>query len=191
MSLLSKLFGARGSETRTTTVGKPLRISKPRIGFLNLQGEPGASLAMEDRKVLAPPFRESFLTDGAVPRCEVIFLYCNVGADGRVAGSAAGIRDLTEAAGAYVAVVASENPPNNYMNALGPRNSWGANTVLVVDRKTNSFAEFFHSLFEAMKSGETMLMAWVRLAPQIPGIDHANAPGALMYAEAGHITFDG
>jgi len=191
VSFLSKLFGSRGSETRTTTVDNPLRISNPRIGFLNLQGEPGAALAMEDQKVLAPLFRESFLTDGKVPRCEVIFLYCSVDASGRVVGSPAGIRDLTKAAGAYVAVVASENPPNNYKNALGPRNDWGANSVLVVDRKADRFAVFFHRLFEAMKGGESMLMAWVELAPQIPGMDHPDAPGAFMAAEAGHITFDG
>jgi hypothetical protein len=191
VSFLSKLFGARGSETRTTTVGNPLRVSKPRIGFLNLQGEPGAALATADRTVIAPLFTESFFTDGTVPKCEVIFLYCNVGADGQVVGSQTGIRDLVKVAGAYVAVVASENSASNYMNALGPRNDWGANIVLVVDRKGERFGIFFHRLFEAMKGGETMLMAWVRLAPQIPGMDHPDAPGALMAAEAGHITLDG
>ena len=191
MSFLSKLFSARGSATRTTSVGSPLRIAKPRVGFLNLQGELGAALARADRAIIGPQFAESFLTDIAVPKCEVIFLYCSVGSDGRVVGSPTGIRELVKSAGAYVAVVATENPPNNYMDALGPRNDWGANFVLVVDRKAEKFGVFFHRLFEAMKAGETMLMAWVRLAPQIPGLDHEDAPGALMAAEAGHITLDG
>jgi hypothetical protein len=191
VSLLSKLFGTSKAETRTTTVGSPLRLAKPKIGFLNLQGESGSSLAVNDRRVLAPLFSESFLTDGAVPRCEVIFIYCSVDAGGRIVGSPAGIRDLTKAAGAYVAVVASENPPDSYMKALGPRICWGANTVLVVDRKADKFAVFFYRLFDAMKRGQTMLMAWVELAPQIPGVEHPNAPSALMAAEAGHITLDG
>jgi hypothetical protein len=191
VSFLSRLFGARGSETRTTTFDNPLRIPKPRIGFINLRGEVGAALATDDRKALAPLFVESFLTDGTVPRCEVIFLYCNVEPNGQVAGASARIRDVAKEAGAYVAVVASENSPDNYMNALNPQNDWGANIVLVVDRKSDRFAVFFHQLFEAMKGGESMLMAWVRLAPQIPGMDHPDAPGALMAAGAGHITFDG
>ena len=136
-------------------------------------------------------FEESFLTDRAVPKCEVLFLYSSVGSDGRLAGSQARIRDLIKAAGAYVAVVASENSSDNYRNALDPRNHWGANIVLVIERKADNFASFFHRLFEAMRGGESMLMAWVRLAPQIPGMDHPDAPAAIMVAEAGHITFDG
>jgi hypothetical protein len=131
------------------------------------------------------------LEERAVPRCEVFFLYCSLGVDGRVIGSSAGIRELTEAAGAYIAVVASENSPEDYRKALGPRKGWGANTVLVINRKGERFALFFHRLFEAMKRGDSMLMAWVELAPQVPGMDHSDAPGAMMAAEAGHITFAG
>jgi hypothetical protein len=32
-------------------------------------------------------------------------------------------------------------------------------------------------------------MAWVELAPQIPGYDHPDAPGTIMAAEAGHLVF--
>lgn len=114
MSFLSKLFGSRKSDVCTTTINNPLRIANPRIGFLNLQGPPGAALAAQDRKVLAPLFRDSVFSEGHVPRCEVLFLYCSIEATGRVTGSTAGIRDLTKEAGAYIAVVASENAPDNY-----------------------------------------------------------------------------
>src|SRR5439155_26894517 len=103
-----------------------------------------------------------------------------------VIGSPFGIRQLIKNAGAYVAVVASENDPASYIQAMGSRNGWRANIVLVIDRKAEKFAIFFGRLFEAMFNGKSMLMAWVELAPQIPGQDHPDAPGTIMAAEAGH-----
>ena len=60
-----------------------------------------------------------------------------------------------------------------------------------LDAQHKKWIDTLNQLFDAMKRGQTMLMAWVDLAPQIPGMDHPNAPGALMAAEAGHITLDG
>jgi hypothetical protein len=190
VSFWSKLFGTAKPETRTTTASNPLRLSRPRIGFLNLLGARGATLAEADRALLAPLFAASVLTTDATLKCEVLFVYCAVDAKGRIQDSRLGVRELAEAAGAYVAVVATENPPRNYM-ALGPRGAWGANLVLVIDRKAEKFALFFYRLFELMFKGESMLMAWVQLVPQVPGLEHPDAPGSIMAAEAGHITFDG
>jgi hypothetical protein len=39
-----------------------------------------------------------------------------------------------------------------------------------------------------MFSGQSMLLAWVALAPQ-GGLENPDAPGTIMAAEAGHITF--
>ncbi len=102
-----------------------------------------------------------------------------------------GIRDLIKRTGAYVAVVASENHPNCYIKATKARNDWHANIALVIDRKGDKLASFFHRLFEAMFNGRSMLMAWVELAPQIPGRDQPDVPGSIMLAEAGHVTFGG
>jgi hypothetical protein len=189
VGFFANLFGGRKSGTRITTVDRPFRIPNPTIGFLNLQGASGAELAEADRQALSPLFKESRSSTDTVPKCEVLFLYCTVDAQGRIVGSANGIRDLIKDAGAYVAVVASENPPGSYMKALGSRNDWHANIALVIDRKAGKFALFFRRLFEAMFNGQSMLMAWVELAPQIPGQDHPDAPGTIMAAEAGHVTF--
>jgi hypothetical protein len=189
MKFFFKLFEARKSETRTTTLTNPLRVSAPSIGFLNLDGETGAALAAEDSKVLAPLFKQTVVSTEAAPECEVIFIYVSVGAEGKSGGTRSGIRELIKAAGAFVAVVATENSPDRYLTALGARNDWGANIVLVIDRKDRKFAIFCARLFEAMFKGESMLSAWVKLAPQIPGVEHPDAPGTIMLAEAGHITF--
>jgi hypothetical protein len=191
VGLFGNLFGGRKAGTRTTTIDKPFRIANPSIGFLNLQGASGATLVEGDRRVLSSLFKESRSSSDNVPKCEVLFLYCTVDAQGKIVGSPTGIRDLIKNAGAYVAVVASENHPDSYIKAMGSRNGWHANIALVIDRKADKFALFFRRLFEAMFNGQSMLMAWVELAPQIPGQDHPDAPGTIMAAEAGHVTFGG
>lgn len=189
MALFGNLFGGRKSATRTTTIDNPFRIANPSIGFFNLQGAAGATLAEADQRVLSPLFKQSRSRSDHVPTCEVLFIYCTVDAQGRVVGSPNGIRDLIKNAGAYVAVVASENDADSYIKATASRNDWHANIALVLDRKADKFALFFRRLFEAMFKGQSMLTAWVELAPQIPGREHPDAPGAIMAAEAGHVTF--
>jgi hypothetical protein len=63
--------------------------------------------------------------------------------------------------------------------------------VLVINRRGTAFTVFFQKLFEAIKGGASMLMAWVKLAPQTPNRDHPECPSTLMLVEAGHITLDG
>ena len=191
MGFLSNLFGSGGTATQTTTADRPFRVRDPSIGFLNLQGKEGAPLAAADQSVLSPLFKSSQSSTDVVPRCEVLFIYCSVDAQGKIVGRPESIRDLIKQAGAYVAVVASENNPNSYIKAMGSRNDWHANIALVIDRKAEKFALFFRRLFEAMFSGRSMLMAWVELAPQIPGEDHPDAPASIMAAEAGHVVFSG
>jgi hypothetical protein len=190
MGLFSKLFGARKSNLKTT-VDQPFRIQNPSIGFLNLQGAQGAVLAEADQKTLSPLFVASNASTDLVPKCAVLFIYCTVDETGKVVGSSFSVRQLIKEAGAYVAVVASENQPEAYIKAIGNQNDWQANIALVIDRKADKFAIFFRRLFEAMFNEQSMLMAWVELAPQIPGYDHPDAPGAIMAAEAGHVTFAG
>jgi len=189
LGLLSSLLGRGKPNKRTTTVHQPFRITNPAIGFLNLQGTKGAELAEADRVILASLFKASHSGTDVPPRCEVLFLYCTLDADGRIVGSPDRVNDVIKKAGAYVAVVASENQPHCYVRGVSRRNDWRANIVMVIDRKAEKFALFFRRLFEAMFNGRSMLTAWVELAPQIPGDSHPDAPSTIMAAQAGHITF--
>jgi hypothetical protein len=191
MGILAKLLTGRLSRTRTNTFQDPFRIANPRIGFLNLQAVQGAALAEADRRVLSPLFKISLASTDLAPRCEVLLIYCTLGAEGRITGYPSSLRDTIKSAGAYIAIVASENPPAMYKDALKPSNGWHANIALVIDRKGDKFALFFRRLFELMLSGRSMPMAWNDLAPQIPGHDHSDMPGAMMIAETGHVTLDG
>jgi hypothetical protein len=100
------------------------------------------------------------------------------------------IRDFIKASGALVAVVVSENGVT-HKDALRPDNGWSANIVIILDRRGPVFVSFFQKLFQAMKDGTSMLMAWVQLAPQMPGHDHPECPVSYVHIGAGHVTLDG
>ena len=187
MSLLSKLLG-RGRATARTTAARPLCIRNPKIGFLNLLGSAGECLARVDQRILSPLFKESHTSETAVPECEVLFVYSDIDASGRLPAYPEGLRSLLKTAGAYVAVVASANLPDHYRSALGPRKDWFANIVMTLDRKDDKLAMFALEVFKRMFAGQSMLLAWVALAPQ-GGPGNPDAPGTIMAAEAGHITF--
>ena len=192
MDFLSRLFG-RGKPDRktvTTTAANPYRIPKPVVGFVCVTPEFEA-LMEADKAALGPLFFEARSSTEMIVPCHVLFLYCRIDGSGALPGVQMRIRDFVKAAGACIAVVASENAGENYLQALDPKIDWPANIVLVVDRRGGAFTKFFQDLFGAMKGGTSMLMAWVKLAPQVPNQDHPECPSSLMLAEAGHITFDG
>jgi hypothetical protein len=60
---------------------------------------------------------------------------------------------------------------------------------MCIDRRGDKFAQFFHDLFTAMFDGTSMPVAWVKIAPQIPGATHTNTPESIMSAEVGQIVF--
>jgi hypothetical protein len=190
MGFLSKILSANRTQTVKTTSQRPHRLSDPTIGFLNLQGASGLTLADSDRAVLSPLFGHCLESASHVPRCEVLFIYCTIHPDGTIVGFQEPIREMIKKAGAYVTVLAAENPPELYVKGIGPRNDWSANIVMTIDRKGAKFTEFYVRLFESMFKGQSMLLAWVQLAPQIPGRDHPDAPSAILAAEAGHLIFE-
>lgn len=190
MGFISKLLSGNQARTVRTMADRPYRISRPTIGFLNLQGAAGLALAQSDRNVLGPLFGDVRESTSEIPRCEVLFIYCTLHPDGTLDGTSEVIREIIKRAGAYVAVIAAENRPEAYIKGMGPKKDWFANIVMTIDRKADKFAEFYSRLFGSMFKGQSMLLAWVELAPQIPGRDHPDAPNAIMAAEAGHLSFE-
>lgn len=189
MSFLSRLFRTKDTPAGGAAAIQVRRLLEPGLGFLNLTGDDTQVDA--DRALLATLFARAPISTDEVPACDVLFLYAVVDAEGGIVGSPRRLRELVRSAGACIAVLASENPPDRCLNALEPANGWPANLVLVVDRKGTNFANFFLRLFESMARGESMLVAWAGLAPQIPGHVHADCPETILLPEAGHITFDG
>jgi hypothetical protein len=177
------------SGLRPTSLSNPLVIRGPRLGLLNLLGASAAALVAQDRAALSSLFVSVEEGVDTPPPCDVLLLYCSVGNDGRISGSARGLRDLIHSARAPIAIIASPNDPDAYMAASKRDGRCYANLVMTLDRKGGAFAEFFTKLFGSMLNGTTMPMAWVTIAPQIPGEKHAGCPESIFVCEAGHIAF--
>src|ERR1700726_3302701 len=171
MNFLSRLFSrGRKSSFQRTTADRPLRIANPAIGFLNYAGAAGALLSQADQRVLSRLFKVLKTSEDLPPRCDVLFLYCTINLEGPISTPA--IRELIKSAGAYVAVIASENSSDAYIKSVGRHTDWSANIVMTVNRKNDKFSLFFQHLFTEMFKGRSMLMVWAELAPQIPGSAH-------------------
>jgi hypothetical protein len=189
MKWLKQLFGTE--LTRRVTVDNPLIVESPRIAFLNLAGAAGEVLLNEDKRALAPLFNSVDTSVSEPPHSDVLLIYCDLQDDGAIAGHAAGLRDIIDAAKAPVVIVASENSATGYI-AAGKRNEHApANLVMTLDRKGPAFTAFFADLFRRMFAGQSMPMAWVELAPQIPGVTHDNCPETIFAAEVSHVVFKG
>ena len=184
MTWRERVFGS----SRRITVKSPLIIRSPRIGFLNLLGEPAQSMLEEDKAALGPLFSGLAVSDASPPVCDVLLIYARVEDDGRIAGTADGLRDLIKAGGP-IAIVATANASKSLI-AAGKSADYGqANLVLTLNRKGTAFARFFSELFGKMFRGTTMPLAWVELAPQTSAARHDNCPYALFLAEISHILF--
>ena len=166
-----------------------MKIALPTLGVLNLKGAPAKAIIAEDTAALASLFSSAAPSEGAPPRCDVLFIYCDISSDGRIDGSQSGLREIIRDSGAHVVIVASENSSESYV-AAGKQTGYGrANLVLTLQRNGPSFTSFFRRLFAEMTKGVSMPAAWGKLAPQVPDDDHPDCPGTIFACEAGQITF--
>lgn len=187
MSWIKKLFSH--SSSRQVSAQNPLIIDSPRIAFLNLIGRQAESQVNEDKQAFGELFGlvETHGTD--VPSCDVLMIYCDLTSDGMIPGESHALRDLIDTAAAPVAIVASENGGSSYV-AAGKRNGHApVNLVMTLERKGDAFTNFFGALFRRMFSGQSMLLAWVELAPQGHGVTHDDCPETIFAAEVSHIVF--
>ena len=196
MSWLKRIFGQADASTpggspvtRRITVKNPLNIQSPRIGFFNLLGSVGQPLLDTDKAALGPLFTGVEESTTAPPVCSVLLIYASIDSTGSIAGSEYGLREIIRRSHAPIVIVASENDLKAYMLSAKRTGYGQANLVLTFQRRGEHFAHFFVELFTRMSRGVTMPVAWVQLAPQIPGAAQENSPGTLFLAEISHIVF--
>jgi hypothetical protein len=103
----------------------------------------------------------------------------------RVVNFAGNLRDLIQASGAQVVVVASDNSGDAYIASTKGRTHGRANLAMTIARRDPAFPTFFLRLFEDLKRGTSMPIAWVKLAPQVPGKAHDNLPETIFARELG------
>jgi hypothetical protein len=173
-----------------TTHDNPFVIPNPTLGFINFLGEAGRPFMEKDIASLRDIFASVQVADRNMPPCNVLFLYCTLEPSGRLPGARFSYRDVIAAAGAHVAVLASELPPALASDGGFARlpHAWPANIVITLARNGDCFGAFFRQLFLLMRSGKSMPMAWVELAPQGP-VQRTDIPATLCLLEAGHIAF--
>jgi len=162
------------------------RIKDPRLGFLDLTAGAAAALIEEDKAALKDLFDSIEESSDVVPQCDVLFLYASIGDGGALEGTDRYLRATIRDSGAKVVVVASENPNPKPSG----RPVYGhANLVITIARNGASFPKFFRELFVRMKQGTSMPMAWVKLAPQVPNLEHPDTPSTIFLCEVGGISF--
>jgi hypothetical protein len=194
MNFLKKLFAQKpggNASVRRVTAKDPLVIESPRIGFLNLVGSTAQAIVEADKAVLAPMFRSCVESNAEPPFCDVLMAYVTIFPDGRIGDIADGLGEMIRNSKAAIVILASENQGASYIAASKQRKGGAptANLVMTLGRKGTIFAQFLKELFGKMFSGTTMPVAWVELAPQIPGSKHENVPETIFAAEISHIIF--
>ena len=169
-------------------------IKNPTLGVLDLASPSDSASAAGDVKVLAPYFSAVKQSVDVSPRCDVLLLYCEMDSGGALRGSRRRLREIIRDTGATVVVVATEHPVDTYIagaaqSDFGQANPVMANLVMTLDRKGPVFSEFLGRLFAQMKRGVTMPVAWNKLAPQIPGVEHKDVPQTIFACERGPVAF--
>ncbi len=146
-----------------------LHVAKnPTVGFVNIGGIKYAELLREDHAALKYFFSKSVFSEGDAPRCDVLFLYTELFADGCVAGPEDNLRDLATRANARLLVLASSSPYEHVQAAVKKEGPRDAGIVVTINRNGVAFPNFFSRLFRLMREGKTITHAWTELTPQIP-----------------------
>src|SRR5207249_1654505 len=144
-----------------------------------------------DLRLVGSLFASTRRSEEIPPQCDVLLVYCEIEMSGKVKGSTRSLRELIRDSGAAVVVVAMNHHVDAYI-AAAPKVPFGhANLVMTLDRKGTALPTFLARLFQMMNVGISMPVAWNELAPQIPGMDHADAPETIFACERGQITFGG
>lgn len=126
---------------------RALVLRSPKVGLLNLGGAESKDLVESDADFLRPLFVEVQAVDLPSPRCDVLFLYAEIAADGAVLGADRGLREIIRDSGAKVVIVASPNRGAHYIKA-GRQKPYGqANLVMTLDRRGLAFGRFFSRYF--------------------------------------------
>lgn len=166
---------------------KTIVLNNPVLGTLVIGVDPADEKG--DVKKLARFFSSVRESTSETPKCDVLFLYAQIGADGSLRGSPRGLQPIIHESGAAIIVIAAENPPDNYIDTTQSKPYKGVFLVMTSERKGDVFAAFFEELFSRMQRGSNIASAWVELVPQGPVKSFIDAPGAIAVSDTGPITF--
>jgi len=122
---------------------------------------------------------------------DIVHILTPVTSDGCLGESQTNGTELIEKSaswGTKLLWLASTNDPQGYIKGFKPNGS-KLNLVMTIDRGGDRFPSFLEKLLLEMQSGSSMPVAWNRIAPQIPGQLHPDAPGTIFYCGRGQVRF--
>ena len=105
-SMASLFPNSRARVSRKRRIRSVIRA--PQFGIFNLKGAADNPLIAEDTAALEPVLGHAIQSTDVVPKCDVLFIDCDLDMNGRVRNSQDGLREIIRDAGARVVVVASE-----------------------------------------------------------------------------------
>lgn len=157
-------------------------IKSPTIGFLDLSQTVASSELAEDKTAIGPLFSSSFESSTDPPKCDVLFIYCEIKDDGAIGSHPRTLREIIRDSGAAIVVVATANITAAYMAAGKKQKHGAANLVMTLDRRGPGFGNFFRHLLTLMKNGVSMPVAWSssRLQDQARTIRSARIRSSLV-----------
>jgi hypothetical protein len=82
--------------------------------------------------------------------------------------------------------IASDNEPQSYITGFKAR-AEPLNIVMTLQRNGPKFSSFLDQILFRMFYGDSLPVAWVDIAPQIPGSSNPDLPSAIFYAGRGGV----
>jgi hypothetical protein len=204
MGFLKKLFG--GTKTaQPNKVSKPNieTIQDPRILLCSIRRDSqDADLLMEDRLIYQDCYKNlveyrakgisdflAFLQDKSF---DIAHLFIDVDADGTLEGqSIPQVMRYLEQRDVKLILFADTGPARNPTKGFHADNTKGirVNFVVTIDRRGERFRTFFKKLFTLMANGESLFMAWVKIAPQAEGPWMDDLPSTYVAVGRGELKF--
>ena len=185
------LLGALALSLPGVAVAQPKKKSIPlTLAFVNFIGKDAEEIAGQDIAALMPLFNRvenGTTAPKQIPTCQVLFLYAQLEPDGTIRGTKWSVRDMVLLSKASIVVVASPNAGESIVKAAAVQGEDDVRGLRAGRRRGMAFPTFFRKLFEPMRDGEQMMLAWVQLAPQ--GVPSTDAPETVMLAEGGALVF--
>ena len=124
-------------------------------------------------------------------RYDIVHVLTPVTVDGRIGDSEISGTELIQRAAldnTKLLWIASSNDPKGYIKGF-KANGNKLNVVMTIDRRGDCLSNFIGKLLHEMQSGLSMPVAWNKIAPQIPGQEHPDAPVLIFYCGLGKVRF--
>jgi hypothetical protein len=145
-----------------------------------------AHLAKQDLSALGCVEVDHIITINDNPlKCNILLCYAELSPSGDLDHSHYTLRKLSDISGCSLLILASNQTASNCLAFGHHHKKWMQNYVLVQERKNSGFAHFLADWFRLIEHGDSMLRAWVRLAPQGSSQNHQDANPLMIFVAAG------